>query len=177
MAAAPAIPYLIAASTLISAGGIYMQYQSQQSAAKFQQYQLEVQNQQLEQERRATEIQQMQEENRRLEEARRIASSNRATLAASGIGENMSFMMGMTPGDTRRLSSDIANIRLGSLTAQSRLADQIAVNRVSSANAAYTARAAGWTALGDLAQTGLQSYGYYRTYGTPSIAPGSRTTG
>lgn len=165
MAAAPAVPYLIAASTLLSAGSIYMQYQNAQAQSKFEQYQLQVQNQQLEQERKNMEIQQAIEENRRLEEAGRIASTNRATLAASGLGENMSFLMGRTPGDVRRLNDDIANIRLGAMTEQSRIADQIAVNNASAANARFAGQAARWNALGDLAQTGMQSYAFYSTYG------------
>jgi hypothetical protein len=169
--AAAALPYLIALSVGATAYQGYSQYQTAKSQAAFTSYQNEIQNQQLRQEARNTEIQQMGEENRRLADARSLASSNRAQLAAYGLSDNRSFTGGLTAADQRSLTTSIQDIRLAGATQQSRIADQIAVNRVSSSNAAYGARQAGYSAIGSTIGAGVQGYGMYSMYNTPTRQP------
>jgi hypothetical protein len=166
--AAAAVPYLIALSVAASAYQGYSQYSAAKSQAAFAGYQNEVQNQQLKQEARNAEIQQIGEENRRLADARSLAASNRAQLAAYGQNSNMSFLGGLTQADQRSLTTSIQDIRLAGVTQQSRIADQIAVNRVSSSNAAFGARQAGWNAIGSTIGAAAQGYGMYSMYGTPA---------
>jgi hypothetical protein len=162
------ITLAVIASTAATAGSGYMQYQSAKSQSAFTSYQNEVQNQQLRQEARNAEIQQIGEENRRLADARSLASSNRAQLAAYGLSDNRSFTAGLTAADQRSLTTSIQDIRLSGVTQQSRISDQIAVNRASSSNAAYGARQAGYSAIGSTIGAAAQGYGMYSMYGTPA---------
>lgn len=164
-----ALPYIAVASGLLTAGQSYMQYQSAKSQAAFQNYQNEIMNQQLRQEARNAEIQQIGEENRRLAEARSLASSNRAQLAAYGLGENISFLGGLTQADTRSLRTSIQDIRLAGVTQQSRIADQIAVNRASSANASAGVRQQMWSSIGSTLAGAANAYSMYSMYRTPSL--------
>lgn len=165
---AAAVPILIAASVGATAYQGYSQYQTAKSQAAFQNYQSEIQNQQLKQEARNMEIQQMGEENRRLADARSLASSNRAQLAAYGLGENRTFIGGLTRADQRSLTTSIQDIRLAGATQQSRIADQIAVNRASSANLNYGVRQAAYGAIAGTIGSAANAYGMYSMYNTPS---------
>jgi hypothetical protein len=175
------ITLAVIVSTAATAGSGYMQYQGAKSQAAFTSYQNEIMNQQLRQEARNTEIQQIGEENRRLADARSLAASNRAQLAAYGVDENISFLGGLTPADTRSLRTSIQDIRLSGATSQSRIADQIAVNRASSANASAGVRQQMWSSIGSTIAGAANAYSYYNAYRTPSsgatYAPGNTSGG
>lgn len=164
------ITLAVIVSTAATAGSGYMQYQGAKSQAAFGSYQNEIMNQQLRQEARNAEIQQIGEENRRLADARSLAASNRAQLAAYGVGENISFLGGLTPADTRSLRTSIQDIRLSGATSQSRIADQIAVNRASSANASAGVRQQMWSSIGSTIAGAANAYSYYNAYRTPNTA-------
>jgi len=162
---AAAVPLLVAASVGSTAFSAYSQYSAAKSQAAFQQYEMTVQNQQLAQDAKNAEIQAIEQENLRLQASREQMSSNRATLAAYGLGSNSSFLMGATAADQRALRTTVADTRLGLATNLSRLSDQIGVNRYSAANAGYSARMAGYSAIGrvggSLAEGGLFLDRYY----------------
>lgn len=165
---AAAVPYLIALSVGASAYQGYSQYQAAKSQAAFQQYEMAVQNRQLTQDAKNAEIQAIEQENLRLRAAREQMSTNRATMAAFGVGENASFLMGATEADRRAIRTTLADTRLGLATNLSRISDQISVNRYSAANAGYGARMAGYNAIGGLVGAGADAYGFYSRYGSGS---------
>jgi hypothetical protein len=170
---AAALPLLIAASVAASGAAAYSQYSTAKSQAAFQQYSMAVQNQQLEQDKKNSEIQAISQENLRLQAAREQMSTNRATLAAFGLGENQSFLMGATAADQRALRNTVADTRLGLATNLSRLSDQIGVNTYSASNAGYGARMAGINAIGGFVGSAAQAGMYYNRYNTPSLDIGT----
>ena len=125
---------LLVASTLITAAGSFataaMSSSAAQTEAFYRDQQLRIQNQQLMQDMQMAEIQGMQQENVRMDQARKLQAANEAFLASSGVGQSMSFMQGTAQENDIALRKDVANLRLQSITAQSRIADQIVVNNL-----------------------------------------------
>ncbi len=124
---------LLAASTAVSAvGGIAqagMASAAAESEAAFRNYQIEIQNRQLEEDKKQAEIQALQQENARQEAARRARATNEAFIASSGVGENISFLQGAEVVADQNLRRDVASMRLNAAIGQSRIADQIMVNK------------------------------------------------
>lgn len=128
------------ASLAASAVGTAASISSAKANAKMQKYQLEEQRKQLNEEREVARLQAMEAENARLEEFRRQRAANIAAIAASGVGENRSFLQGIAPAEDKALRLDLRNIRMGNLMMQNRLATQIRVNRLSQSVASVNAR-------------------------------------
>lgn len=167
---------LLVASTLISAAGAFttaaMQSSAAQAEAAYRDQQLRIQNQQLMQDMQLAEIQGMQQENVRMDQARRMQAANEAFLASSGVGQSMSFMQGTEKENDIALRKDVANLRLQSITAQSRIADQIVVNNLEQQfvkqKASMTAAQGYTNAIFNTASSAVNNayrYDYYRTNG------------
>lgn len=145
-------------SLAASATGTVASISAAKTNAKMQRYQLDEQKKQLNEEREIARLQAMEAENTRLEEFRRQRAANLAAIAASGVGENRSFLQGIAPAEEKALRLDLRNIRMGNTMAENRLAAQIRVNRLSRDVAGINARnqiigaAAGF--IGDAASIG-----------------------
>lgn len=98
----------------------------------YTQMQLEAERDQLRQQREQARLQGMEAELARLEEFRRTRAANLAAIAGSGIGDHMSFFQGIEKAEEKALRHDLANIRIGVMGAQSRIASDIRVNRIAS---------------------------------------------
>lgn len=91
--------------------------------------QLNEQREQMLKEKENQRLQAQEAEIARLREYQELRDANLLALAASGVGQNMSFMQGMEVANQRALRRDLSNIRLGQLGAENRIAQQIRVNR------------------------------------------------
>jgi len=167
-------PELLLASTLISAGGTALSAVNASNAAKseadWQKYQLDIQNKQLETDRKMQEVNAAQVEAKRREEAKRLRASNEAFIAASGVGQNISFLEGIDPAANRALKSDIASLRLNTAAETNRIADQIMVNKAQAQFGMGRAKTIGANSLfgaafdiGGNATEKLYKYDYYKT--------------
>lgn len=167
-------PELLLASTLISAGGTALAAvnatNAAQSEAEWQKYQLDIQNKQLETDRKMQEVNAAQVEAKRRDEAKRLRASNEAFIAASGVGQNISFLEGIDPAANRALKSDIASLRLNTAAETNRIADQIMVNKAQVKFGMGRAKAVGGNAvlgsifdIGGTATEKLYKYDYYKT--------------
>lgn len=107
---------------------------------RMQQYTLDVQKKQMNEEREIAKLQAQEAEAARLEEYRRTRAANEAAIAASGIGQNISFLQGIEPASERALKLDLRNIRMGDIMQRNRIADQIKVNQMSRQVASVNAR-------------------------------------
>lgn len=123
---------------------------------KMQQYTLDVQRKQLNEEREIAKLQAQEAEAARLDEYRRTRAANQAAIAASGIGQNISFLQGIEPASEKALKLDLRNIRMGDIMQRNRIADQIKVNQMSRQVASINARNA---SIGAVAEgiTGIAS--------------------
>lgn len=124
---------LMIAGTLLSVGGSFMgAMQSQQAAesqAKWNEYNLTVQNNQLKNEQDMTRLKAQETEAARLEEDRRMRGRNYAFLATSGASDNISFFEGADKANEETMRRDVGTLRLNSEYQTNRIADQIAVNK------------------------------------------------
>lgn len=107
---------------------------------RMQQYTLDVQRKQMNEEREIAKLQAQEAEAARLDEYRRTRAANEAAIAASGIGQNISFLQGIEPASERALKLDLRNIRMGDIMQRNRIADQIKVNQMSRQVASINAR-------------------------------------
>lgn len=165
---------LLVASTAVSAAGgmaqAGMASAAAESEAAFRNYQIEIQNRQLEEDKKQAEIQALQQENARQEASRRARAANEAFIASSGVGENISFLQGAEVVADENLRRDVASMRLNAVIGQSRIADQIMVNKAegqfATAKASMTSQAA-WTGaitntVGSALSNAYKGY-YYKT--------------
>lgn len=150
---------ILAASALVSSAvGTAASISSAKANARMQKYTIDEQNKQLKEEREIAKLQAQEAEAARLEEFRRQRAANLSAIAASGVGQNISFLEGIAPAEEKALRTDLSNIRMGNLTQTNRLADQIRVNQLSRQVAGINARnqiigaAAGF--VGDVAKIG-----------------------
>lgn len=160
---------ILAASALVSSAvGTAASISSAKANAAMQKYTIDEQNKQLKEEREIAKLQAQEAEAARLEEFRRQRAANLSAIAASGVGQNISFLEGIAPAEERALRTDLSNIRMGNLTQTNRLADQIRVNQLSRQVVGINARnqiigaAAGF--VGDVATIGTT----YNKTKTPS---------
>lgn len=128
---------------------------------RMQQYTLDVQRKQMNEEREIAKLQAQEAEAARLDEYRRTRAANEAAIAASGIGQNISFLQGIEPASERALKLDLRNIRMGDIMQRNRIADQIKVNQMSRQVASINARN---QAIGAVAEGIGGIAGAYQTY-------------
>jgi hypothetical protein len=124
---------LMIAGTLLSVGGSIMGAMQSSAAAdsqaKWNEYNLTVQNNQLKNEQDMTRLKAQETEAARLAEDRRMRGNNYAFLAASGAAENISFFEGADKANAEAAARDVGTLRLNSTYQTNRIADQIAVNK------------------------------------------------
>lgn len=128
---------------------------------RMQQYTLDVQRKQMNEEREIAKLQAQEAEAARLDEYRRTRAANEAAIAASGIGQNISFLQGIEPASERALKLDLRNIRMGDIMQRNRIADQIKVNQMSRQVASINARN---QTIGAIAEGIGGIAGAYQTY-------------
>jgi hypothetical protein len=165
---------MIAIGSAMSAGGALVGAASTSAAAEseaaWKNYQLDVQNQQLKDEQDMTMLKAQQIEGARLEQERRLRAVNEASIAASGVSENTSYLEGAQKYNDRQARQDIATLRLNSADQVNRIAQQITVNKAegqfATAKAAFTgtgAWASGIMSAGGSLVKGFGDYSYYKT--------------
>lgn len=132
---------VIAGAALVSSAvGTATSISSARTNAKMQKYTIDQQNKQLREDREIAALQAQEAEAARLDEFRRQRAANLAAVAASGVGQNISFLEGIAPAEERALRLDLRNIRMGDLMQRNRMADQIKVNQMSRQVAGINAR-------------------------------------
>jgi len=126
------------------------------------QLQMEEQKKQLRDQQKFEQLKAQEAELARLEDYRGLREANLSAIAASGVGQNLSFLAGVSKSDEKALRMDLSNIRLGMLGEQNRIANQIRVNdtevRMAKSNAKSANIAAGIGFVKDAAKIG-QFYG------------------
>jgi hypothetical protein len=120
---------LLVASLVTTAAGTAAGIANAKYQAGMMKLQLDEQREQMRQEQKNLLMQAQEEELARLEEYRRNREASLLAMAASGVGQNMSFFQGIEKANERNLRRDLANIRLGFLEGNNRIAQQIRVNR------------------------------------------------
>lgn len=168
---------LLVASLVVAAGSTVMSIDNANYQAGMTELQLNEQAEQMRKEQENVRLQAMEAEVARLEEYRQVREANLLALAGSGVGQNMSFMQGMEVANDRALRRDLANIRLGKLGGENRIAQQIRVNRtqlmISEANRSAAVLGAGLDFLGSAIQAG----NIYQQTRTPGGNSRTRTSG
>lgn len=123
---------LMIASLVVGAAGAAMSAnqasQAANSQAKWNQYNLDVQNQQLKQEQDMNRLKAQSTEADRLQADRQQRGRNYAFLAMSGA-DNDSFFQGADKANADAAARDVSTLRLNSSYQTNRIADQIAVNK------------------------------------------------
>jgi hypothetical protein len=109
--------------------------------------QMDEQRNQLREQQKFEQLKAQEAELARLEDYRGLREANLLAVAGSGVGQNLSFLSGVSATDEKALKMDLANIRLGMLGEQNRIANQIRVNdidvRMAKSNAKSANLAAG----------------------------------
>ena len=159
---------LAAASLVAASAGTAVSISAAQANKRAQQTMLDEQRKQLNEEREIARLQAQEAEVERLNDFRRQRASNAAALAASGVRENISFLQGVMPAEERALRLDVANIRMGDIAGQNRIASQIRVNRFSRDVAGFNAQAQSIGAIASLVGTAAQIGATYGQTKTPS---------
>lgn len=94
------------------------------------QLQMDEQRNQLREQQKFEQLKAQEAELARLEDYRGLREANLLAVAGSGVGQNLSFLSGVSATDEKALKMDLANIRLGMLGEQNRIANQIRVNDI-----------------------------------------------
>ena len=152
---------LMLISAGVSAFGQYQQAQAQANAmerqAQIDRRNAEIQNQQLEEDRKVERIRAHDEE---MERRRKLLEST-ATMRAMNKGRDSGSFLALANADRERYGFDVAQIRLQSEVAGSRIASQIAINKTSVHNAgagASDVRKAGIFSAGATLAGGIGKY-------------------
>lgn len=168
---------LAAASLATAAAGTGLSIASANANAAAQEEQLQIQQKQYVEQLQTERLQAAEAEANRLSEFRRQRAANLAAMAASGLSENMSFLQGIAPAEKKALGIDLANIRLGLLGQESRMADEIRVNALSQSMVKANRSAAVAGSLINFASTATQIGSFYDTYRTPGKVGGNSVSG
>jgi hypothetical protein len=171
------IATMIVGAAISAASSIYGAAASSaaaQTESNFKNYQLEMQNRQLKDEQDMVRLKAQQTENERMEQSRRLRAVNEASIAASGVGENLSYLQGVEDYNDRTARQDIATLRLNSADQVSRIADQIQVNKVegqfATAKSKMTSQAAWTTGVLNAGASLVNGYNSYKGYSVPGSA-------
>lgn len=152
---------IAAASLAAAAAGTAVSIDGAIKQAGYQQIQLAEQQKQMRMQREQERLSAMEAEVARLDEFNRQRSANLAALAASGIGQHMSFLQGIAPAEDRALNYDLRNIRIGLLGNENRIASDIRVNRLESRVAKSNKSRAIVGSLVDFAGSAVKAGSYY----------------
>jgi hypothetical protein len=118
---------LMAGLSIASTG---MTMMGAQAEAGVRRAQIDTENRQLAEEREMLRIQAMKQENERLEEHRKLMAQNEAWLGASGLAENMAYEQAVIPANETAMKRDAQTIALNAQARDSRIADQIHINKM-----------------------------------------------
>lgn len=149
------------ASLALAAVGTAVAIDGSIKQAGYAEIQLAEQQKALRQQREQERLAAQEAEAARLDEFNRQRSANLAALAASGIGQHMSFMQGIAPAEDKALNYDLRNIRIGLLGNENRLASDIRVNRLESRINRSNRNRAVVGSLVDFAGSALSAGKYY----------------
>lgn len=155
---------LAAASLATAAVGTAVAVDGAIKQAGYQQIQLAEQQKQLQMQKEQERLAAMEAEVARLDEFNRQRAANLAALAASGVGQHMSYLQGIAPAEDRALNYDLRNIRIGLLGTENRLASDIRVNRLESRIASSNKSRAIVGSLVDFAGSAVKAGSYYNDY-------------
>lgn len=171
---------LLVASLVVTAAGTAMSIDNANYQAGMTKLQLNEQREQMLKEQANVRLQAQEAEVARLEEYRLTREANLLALAGSGVGQSMSFMQGIEQASDKALRRDLANIRIGRIGNENRIAQQIRVNRtqlaVSEANRRSAVIGAGLKLAGSMISAG-NIYGQTRTPGGKAPSSGGGNTG
>lgn len=135
------------ASLAASAAGTIATIDNNNYQAGMLKLQMDEQKKQLRDQQKFEELKAQEVELARLEDYRGLREANLLAVAGSGVGQNLSFLSGVSASDEKALKMDLGNIRLGMLGEQNRIANQIRVNdidvRMAKSNAKSANLAAG----------------------------------
>ncbi len=163
---------LAAASLATAAVGTAIQIDATNAQTDAQNAMARLQQQQMESQAQAQRLQALEAEAARLEDFRRQRAANLAALASMGLSENRSFLDGIEPSNERALQFDLRNLRLGMLGQESRLADEIRVNRAGVSMNNANRSASNFGSMISLAGSAIGAAQFNSMYGTPG---GGRT--
>ncbi len=110
------------------------------------QLQMDEQKKQLRDQQKFEQLKAQEAELARLEDYRGLREANLSAIAGSGVGQNLSFLGGISKSDEQALKMDLGNIRLGMLGEQNRIANQIRVNDTEVRMAKSNAKSANFAA-------------------------------
>jgi len=162
---------VLAAASLATAAvgtGLSVKAAADQNAA--QQDMLNMQRQQMVEDLQMKRLQAAQAETARLSDFRATRAANMVAIAGSGVGENISFLQGIAPEEEHALQLDLANIRLGMLGEENRMASEIRVNRLSSSISSYNKGVAIGKGVIGLAGSAVNAYSFQQNYKTPDTS-------
>ena len=168
---------LASAALVSSAVGTAATISSASANKKMARYQADLEKKQLDQEAQIAAAQAAEQEVARLDEFNRTRAANLAAIAASGVGQNISFLQGTAAAEEDALGLDIRNLRLGLLSGQNRIADQIKVNRLSRQVAGINATNQTIGAVSGLIGSAANAYNFATNYKTPSATTTPTSTG
>lgn len=166
---------LLVASLVVAAGSTVMSIDNANYQAGMTKLQLNEQREQMLKEQENVRLQAMEAEVARLEEYRQTREANLLALAGSGVGQSMSFMQGIEQANDRALRRDLANIRIGFLEGQNRIAQDIRVNRTQLAISRQQRGAAVMGAVFDGLSSAIGAVNIYNSYRTPAAKTPTRT--
>ncbi|CAB4152610.1 hypothetical protein UFOVP616_22 [uncultured Caudovirales phage] len=121
---------LAGASLAASAAGTIATIDNNNYQAGMLQLQMDEQRNQLREQQKFEQLKAQEAELARLEDYRGLREANLLAVAGSGVGQNLSFLSGVSASDEKALKMDLGNIRLGMLGEQNRIANQIRVNDI-----------------------------------------------
>ena len=117
-------------SVVASAAGTAATIDNNNYQAGMLSLQMDEQKKQLREQQQFERLKAQEAELARLEDYRGLREANLSAIAGSGVGQNLSFLSGVSSADEKALKLDLGNIRLGMLGEQNRIANQIRVNDI-----------------------------------------------
>lgn len=149
------------ASLVVGAAGTIASIDNANYQAGMMELQLAEQRDQMREQRELEKLAAKEAELARLREFSENREANLLALAASGVGQSMSFMQGREVADRKALEHDLSNIRLGDAVGSKRFADQIRVNRLQGQVAQTQKKSAVFGSLLDFAGDAVGAASYY----------------
>jgi hypothetical protein len=135
--------------------------------------QMDEQKKQLREQQKFEQLKAQEAELARLEDYRGLREANLLAIAGSGVGQNLSFLGGVSEADEKALRMDLSNIRMGQLGEQNRIANQIRVNDIDVGMAKSNAKSANLAAGIGFVRDAAKAADFYSRNKTPSKSTSS----
>lgn len=163
ISATVAISVAMLASAAVTAGTSIMSANANASNAK---YQAAVKKKELDERAKITRLQAMQKENAAANDFADKRSRQMAAMALSqGFnGENISFFQGINPEQERQFGDTSLAIRLGLVTEESAIRDQVGITDFSKDISLFNARTQKIGAVGQFVGDAASAANFYKTY-------------